>query len=132
MAASNSTTCLISAALFVLLFAIMQIYKQQLAAQQSMTILGGFLGSELFVLAITAVSNFEMALFGSNFQAKLFPEVFGCLAISMFASGLVHRVCVTTCFLFSALALYFINKIANAKYAPKEVAVNFGKGKRKN
>lgn len=61
----------------------MQIYKQQLAGQQSMTIVGGFLGSELFILAITAVSNFEMALFGSNFQAKLFPEGINTNGISL-------------------------------------------------
>ena len=40
-----------------------------------MTILGGFLGSQIFVFALTAINNFENMNFGRNFQSKLFPEV---------------------------------------------------------
>ncbi|OPL20308.1 hypothetical protein AM593_09860, partial [Mytilus galloprovincialis] len=49
------------------MFAVMQMFKQQLAATEYMTILGGLLGS-------MGVSNLETSLFGSGFQTKLLPE----------------------------------------------------------
>lgn len=44
---------------------------------------GGYAGSWLFVLLVTAVSNFEMAAFGPTFQSKLLPEIAGCLVLSV-------------------------------------------------
>merc|ERR1711976_795051 len=131
MAVSSGVSFLLSTTLSVLLFAGMQLYKQQLAAQEYMTIIGGFLGSILFILVLTAVGNFESSMFGRGFQTKLFPEVAFCFAVAMFASGLVHRVCVTTCFIFSVVALYYINKIAQTRYAPPPSTVT-PKGKKRN
>lgn len=68
----------------------------QLASSEWFTIGGGFLGSLLFCCLLTMVNNFENIAFGDNFQAKFVPEIFGCLAVSLLASGLVHRVCITT------------------------------------
>jgi uncharacterized integral membrane protein len=96
----------------------MQLYKHQLASYEWMTIVGGFLGSILFCLILTAVSNFESHMFGKNFQTQLFPEVVLCLLAALFASGLVHRVCVTTCFLFSMVDLHYINKLSQTVHTP--------------
>ncbi|KFM79417.1 Protein KRTCAP2-like protein, partial [Stegodyphus mimosarum] len=116
MAISTGASCLLSTSLFVLLFAAMQVYRVHLASTQLMTVLGGFLGSMLFMLALTAIGNLETNVFGKNFHTKLFPEVMISMLVAVFASGLVHRVCITTCFLFSLVALYYMNKISVKVY----------------
>lgn len=129
MAVSLGASCFLSSTLTVLLFAGMQMFRNLLSSTEYLTILGGFLGSCIFILLLTSCSNFEMLIFGKNFQAQFLPEVAICLFLAMFASGLVHRVCVTTCFIFSAVALYFINKISLTVYAPPTAPVNTKKRK---
>ncbi|CAF1038278.1 unnamed protein product [Rotaria sordida] len=101
MAASNASSFLFSLLIALLLFASMQLFRTQLSSSQPLTIAGGFMGSLVFVSLLTAVSNFEMNLFGQNFQARVFPEVVTCLFISMICCAFVHRVCVTTGNLYS-------------------------------
>ncbi|XP_054711425.1 LOW QUALITY PROTEIN: protein KRTCAP2 homolog [Uloborus diversus] len=125
-AISTGASCLLSTTLFVLLFASMQIYRLHLASSQLMTVFGGFLGSFLFLLALTAIGNLESYAFGKGFQTKLFPEVLISLLVAVFASGLIHRVCITTCFLFTIVALYYMNKISTKVHgtAPSASVVN--------
>ncbi|KAK2147002.1 hypothetical protein LSH36_574g01063 [Paralvinella palmiformis] len=130
-AVSSGMSFFLSSTLAVLMFAGMQLYKQNLAGTEWMTIFGGFIGSLLFSLMLTAVGNFETYLFGKQFQTKLFPEVVFCLLIAMFASGLVHRVCITTCVIFSLVDLYYINKVSQSTYSPPVATVVPAKLKRK-
>lgn len=123
----------ISSICSVLLFSVLQIYKPLLSSTQSATILGGFIASWLFIFSLTAISNLKTVLLGKDFQAKVFPEVFICLLLSTVAAGMVHRVCLTTWWvfedhkaarvpnliclyissiIFSLIGLYFVNRIS--------------------
>ncbi|XP_003250349.1 protein KRTCAP2 homolog isoform X1 [Apis mellifera] len=117
MPVSSRVSLVLSSILTVLIFSGMQIYKVWLASSQIYTILGGYIGSILFMCVLTAVGNLESTIFGKSFQQKLFPEVIFSLMISLIASALVHRVATTTCFIFSMIALYYINRISQETYA---------------
>jgi len=133
MSVTSGVSLVLSSILTVLLFSGMQMYKSWLISTQFHTILGGYIGSMLFVFILTALGNFESTMFGRSFQLKLFPEVFISLMAALFASGLVHRVATTTCFLFSMVALYYINRLSQETYSsqPQQQASNLHAKKRK-
>ncbi|GAB0097405.1 Protein KRTCAP2 homolog [Sergentomyia squamirostris] len=133
-AASTYLSLVISSVACVLIFSGMQIYRHYLASSQTTTLLGGFLGSWLFILSLTSISNLEAILMGRGFQAGLFPEVAFCMVSAIIASGMVHRVCATTCIIFSILALYYVNKISQRVHhstAPHSAEAVHSKKKKK-
>ena len=113
MALSESSSFPVAAILTILTFSGMQMAKVTLASSQVMTILGGLFGSILFVFLLTTIGNLEQVVFGKGFQTKL-PETILCLILAMAASGSIHRVCVTTCLLFSMIMLYSMYKISQS------------------
>ena len=74
LATSTGNSFILALISAVLIFSGMQMYKPWLASSQLYTLLGGYLGSVLFVLSITAMGNLKSLLFGKSDQIKLFPE----------------------------------------------------------
>ena len=122
MPLTESSSLPVASILPLLTFSGMQWAKPLLASSQPMTILGGFLGSILFVFILTAIGNLEQVLFGKGFQTKL-PETIMALLIAMSASGSVHRVCATTCLIFSLVMVYSMYKISQQVYGHSEESI---------
>ena len=120
MPLTQSSSFPVASILALLTFSGMQWAKPLLASSQSMTLLGGFLGSILFVFLLTAIGNLEQVMFGKGFQTKL-PETVFAMIISMAASGSVHRVCATTCLIFSLVMVYSMYKISQQVYGHSEI-----------
>lgn len=119
MALTEGTSFPVASILAILTFSGMQMAKPILASTQAMTILGGFFGSILFVFLLTAIGNLEQIIFGKGFQTK-WVETAITMAIAIFASASVHRVCASTCLLFSLLMLYSMFKISQSTHGHQD------------
>ncbi|KAH8876462.1 Protein KRTCAP2 like [Schistosoma japonicum] len=96
MVLKSGVSSFMSLLLVLVMFAAMQLFAETLRSSQLLTIVGGFIGSLVFVLLITFVNNLERTLFGGEFCSGVFPEVITCILIACTFSATVHRVCGTT------------------------------------
>ncbi|TGZ63421.1 hypothetical protein CRM22_006934 [Opisthorchis felineus] len=131
MAMSTGLSCLMSSLFSIILFAGMRLVKEWLCSSKSLTILGGFLGSILFVLILTALNNAENLIFGKGFQAEIFPEVTVSIFVAALVAGFVHPVSGTTCIPFSLYALYRINQLSAEQYGAAKQSAVIGGPKKK-
>ncbi|CAH8291157.1 unnamed protein product [Schistosoma turkestanicum] len=74
MVLDSGASSFMSLLLSLVIFAAMRLFSETLSSSQLLTILGGFLGSLIFVLLITFVNNLERKLFGDEFCCGVFPE----------------------------------------------------------
>ncbi|XP_025425312.1 protein KRTCAP2 homolog [Sipha flava] len=116
MAVSTGMSFLISTLLALSLFSVMQLNSKWLTSNSALVIGTGFLGSVLFTLCLTAVSNLMTLLLGEGYQASLFPEILLSLLFTFFTCVSIHRVCATTGLIFSIFALYNIYNISQKTY----------------
>ncbi|KAL1233516.1 putative DNA repair protein [Trichinella spiralis] len=108
----NSLSAILSITLSAAVYIVMQCLAAAFGISKVTTILCGFAGANIFVFILTAISNMEMHLYGKNYQARFFPEVFIAMTAAAIASLTVHRICMTICIIFSFVLLYFVNKNA--------------------
>ncbi|WZZ04352.1 hypothetical protein YC2023_090273 [Brassica napus] len=108
MAAGGGRSMLGSMLLFTVVLSLQEVYRGKLASSELFTILGGFTSSLLFLFSLTFIGNLqESSGTKSSWGAVVIAEI-----IALVAASTVHRVCITTCFLFSAGLLYEMHKIS--------------------
>ncbi|CAI9291778.1 unnamed protein product [Lactuca saligna] len=72
--------------------------------------------SLVFLFLLTFIGNFqETSGVKTGWGAVILAE-----AVALVAAGTVHRVCITTCFLFSAAILYEVNQISGVMASKSE------------
>ncbi|XP_027339250.1 protein KRTCAP2 homolog [Abrus precatorius] len=108
--AGSGSSMMYSFLLFTVILSLQEMYRGKLASSELFTILGGFISSLLFLVLLTFIGNFQETIGArTGWGAVLIAE-----AVALIAASTVHRVCITTCFLFSAVLLYEVNKISGS------------------
>ncbi|KAJ0985364.1 hypothetical protein J5N97_003720 [Dioscorea zingiberensis] len=117
--AGPGRSMLYSLLLFAITFSLLEMYREKLASSELLTIAGGFISSLLFVLLLTFIGNYQESC-GSRtgWGAVVLAE-----SAALIAASTVHRVCITTCFLFSAAFLYEIDKLSGVMIAKTDSKV---------
>ncbi|XP_031375285.1 keratinocyte-associated protein 2 [Punica granatum] len=114
--AGPGSSMLYSFLLLTVILSLQEVYRGKLASSELFTILGGFTSSLLFLVSLTFIGNFQEASgMKTSWGAVILAE-----AIALIAASTVHRVCITTCFLFSAGLLYEVNKISGLMLSKSE------------
>ncbi|MCO5593820.1 hypothetical protein L7F22_047838 [Adiantum nelumboides] len=114
---SAGNSMLYSFLLFIITLSLQQMYKEKLASSEVFTILGGFISSLLFLLALTFIGNWQETLNNRTGWGAVFLSGI----IATIAASAVHRVCVTTCFIVSIGILYEVNKLSAKVHQKAEV-----------
>eukprot|EP01089_Gocevia_fonbrunei_P004486 TRINITY_DN144_c0_g1_i1.p1 TRINITY_DN144_c0_g1~~TRINITY_DN144_c0_g1_i1.p1 ORF type:complete len:122 (-),score=9.76 TRINITY_DN144_c0_g1_i1:27-392(-) len=112
---SSTQSAIISGFLFLLTISLLRIWAPVLASTEQLTILGGFISSLVFFFGLITIGNLV--------RETKWLSVITCLLIALVAAGTVHRVCVTTCLIFSVILLVYTNKISQ-RLAGKQLAAN--------
>nr|POF26469.1 protein krtcap2 like [Quercus suber] len=106
--AGPGSSMLYSFLLFIVILSLQEVYRGKLASSELFTILGGFTSSLIFLVLLTFIGNFqETCGTRTGWGAVIIAE-----AVALIAASTVHRVCITTCFLFSVGLLYELNKLS--------------------
>nr|GMD52113.1 protein KRTCAP2 homolog [Ipomoea batatas] len=106
--APPGSSMLYSFLLFVTTLSLQEMYRGKLASSELFTILGGFTSSLIFLTLLTFIGNYqETNGIKSGWGSVILAE-----AVALVAASTVHRVCITTCLLFSVGLLYEINKLS--------------------
>uniref|UniRef100_A0A7N0TPW6 Dolichyl-diphosphooligosaccharide--protein glycosyltransferase subunit KCP2 n=1 Tax=Kalanchoe fedtschenkoi TaxID=63787 RepID=A0A7N0TPW6_KALFE len=114
--AGTGSSILYSLLLFIVILSVQEMYRGKLASTELFTILGGFTSSLLFLVLLTFIGNFQEASGAkTGWGAVILAE-----AVALIAASTVHRVCITTCFLFSAGLLYEVNKLSGILLSKSE------------
>ncbi|XP_058075176.1 uncharacterized protein LOC131223711 [Magnolia sinica] len=117
--AGTGSSMLYSFLLFVIILSLQEMYREKLASSELFTILGGLISSLIFLVLLTFVGNFQESCgMRTGWGSVLFSEL-----VALAAAGSVHRVCITTCFLFSAGLLYEVNKLSGIMLSKNEAKV---------
>ncbi|KAL3737312.1 hypothetical protein ACJRO7_026131 [Eucalyptus globulus] len=115
--------------LFTVVFFLQEMYRTKLASLELFTILGGFTSSIPFLVLLTPsphilfhslyhnlIGNFQESCdMRTGLGAVILAE-----AVALIAASTVHRVCITTCFLFSTCLLYEVNRIMGLTLSKSE------------
>lgn len=114
--AGTGRSMLLSLLLFAVTLSLLEMYRGSFASSELMTIAGGFISSLLFLLLLTFIGNYQEASgIKTGWGAVVVAEL-----VALIVAGTVHRVCITTCFLFSVGLLYEVDKLSGMILARSE------------
>ncbi|KAL6609762.1 hypothetical protein ACP70R_039731 [Stipagrostis hirtigluma subsp. patula] len=114
--ASTGRSMLLSLLLFAVTLSLLEMYRAKFASSELMTIAGGFVSALLFLLLLTFIGNYQEASgVRTGWGAVVVAEL-----VALIIAGTIHRVCITTCFLFSAGLLYEVDKLSGMIVARAE------------
>lgn len=106
--AGPNRSMLYSFLLFTIILSLLEMYRDKFASTELLTIAGGFVSSLLFLLLLTFIGNYqEKCGAKTGWGAVVVAE-----STALIVAATVHRVCITTCFLFSVGLLYEVNKLS--------------------